>query len=229
MIRAPMHDPSGDETKIGQLLMRQGIVDATQLAQALTIQAQDPMYRPLGKILRMLGFVTGSRLRDVLLRYRKQVLLGELLVKMGILSHHQLVRALEAQEGSTKRLGQILTEMGFVTRSHIADALCDQLGISGVDPGESLPDTELLTKVSATFLRNKKVVPLRLDEDSRLLTVLMEDPTDQETVMDLEKAFKAEVEPIMLLSGNVADVLDKPLGSVHSNRQALWGEIKQYL
>jgi hypothetical protein len=224
-----MHDLSGDDKKIGQLLIREGVIDGTQLAQALTIQAQDAMYRPLGEILRMLGFVTGRRLRDVLLRYRKQILLGDLLVKMGVLSPHQLVQALEARVTSTKRLGQILTEMGFVTRSRLADALCDQLGISGMEPGESLPDTELLAKVSATFLRNNKVVPLRFDEDNRLLTVLMEDPTDQETVMDLEKAFKAEVEPIMLLSGSVGDVLDESLDTAHSCREALWGEIKKYL
>ncbi len=229
MIRAPVHHPPEDEKKIGQLLIRQGAIDGTQLAQALTIQAQDAMYRPLGEILRMLGFVTGRRLRDVLLRYRKQILLGELLVKMGVLSDHQLAQGLEAQVGSARRLGQVLIEMGFVTRSRLADALCDQLGISGMEPGESPPDTRLLARVSPAFLRNKKVVPLRLDEDNRLLTVLMEDPTDQETLMDLEKAFKAEVEPIMLLSGSVGEVLDRPLGPVHSNREALWGEIRKYL
>ena len=224
-----MHDSSQDEKKIGQLLVRQGAIDSTQLAQALTMQAQDATYRPLGEILRMLGFVTGRALHDVLLRYGKQIPLGELLVKMGIISHHQLTQALEAQAGSTKKLGQILTEMGFVTRSRLADALCGQLGISGMEPGESLPDSELLGKVSITFLRSKRVMPLRFDRDNRLLTVLMEDPTDRETVMDLEKAFKAEVEPIMLLTGSVDDLLDEPPGMWPLDREGLWGQVKEYL
>src|SRR5208283_494596 len=154
-----MHDQSQDERKIGQLLVRQGVIDRTQLEQALATQAQEATYKPLGEVLRMLGFVTRRALHDVLLKYRKQILLGELLVKMGIISDGQLTQALEAQAGGTKKLGQILTEMGFVTRSRLADALCIQLGISGMELGESLPDSELLGKVSITFLRRKRVMP----------------------------------------------------------------------
>ena len=223
-----MHDQSQDERKIGQLLVRQGVIDRTQLEQALTMQAQEATYRPLGEVLRMLGFVTRRALHDVLLKYRKQILLGELLVKMGIISDGQLTQAFEAQAGGTKKLGQILTEMGFVTRSRLADALCIQLGISGMEPGESLPDSELLGKVSITFLRRKRVMPLRFDRDNRLLTV-MEDPTDRETIMDLEKTFKADVEPIMLRAGSVDDLLDELLGMWHSDREGLWGRIKEYL
>ena len=224
-----MHDSSPEEKKIGQLLVRQGVIDGTQLAQALTVQAQDPTYRPLGEILRMLGFVTRRALHDVLLRYRKQILLGELLVKMGIISDHQLTQALEAQTGSAKRLGQVLTEMKFVTQSRLADALCDQLGISGMELGESLPDSELLGKVNMTFLRSKRVVPMTFDRDNRLLTVLMEDPTDRETVTDLEKAFKAEVEPVMLLSGSVDDLLDASPGMRPPDREGLWEQVREYL
>jgi type IV pilus assembly protein PilB len=224
-----MHDQSQDERKIGQLLVRQGVIDRTQLEQALTMQAQEATYRPLGEVLRMLGFVTRRALHDVLLKYRKQILLGELLVKMGIISDGQLTQALEAQTGSTKRLGQILTDMGFVTRSLLADALCIQLGISGMELGESLPDSELLGKVSITFLRRKRVMPLRFDRDNRLLTVLMEDPTDREAIMDLEKTFKADVEPIMSRAGSVDDLLDELLGMWHSDREGLWGRIKEYL
>ena len=224
-----MHDQSQDERKIGQLLVRQGVIDRTQLEQALTMQAQEATYRPLGEVLRMLGFVTRRALHDVLLKYRKQILLGELLVKMGIISDGQLTQALEAQAGGTKKLGQILTEIGFVTRSRLADALCIQLGISGMELGESLPDSELLGKVSITFLRRKRVMPLRFDRDNRLLTVVMEDPTDRETIMDLEKIFKADVEPIMLRAGSVDDLLDELLGMWHSDREGLWGRIKEYL
>jgi hypothetical protein len=95
--------------------------------------------------------------------------------------------------------------------------------------GESLPDSELLGKVSITFLRRKRVMPLRFDRDNRLLTVLMEDPTDREAIMDLEKTFKADVEPIMSRAGSVDDLLDELLGMWHSDREGLWGRIKEYL
>ena len=203
-----MQDQSPDSTKIGQLLLREGAIDGRQLEQALTIQAQHATYRPLGEILREPGFVSRRTLHDVLFKYRKQIPLGELLVKMGVIFDYQLLQALKAQEHSTKKLGQILVEKGFVTQSYLAYAISMQLGISRIDPGTALGDKALLGKVNTTFLQSKRVIPLRYNKDNHVLTVLMEDPTDKETIMDLEKIFKADVEPVMLRAGTIGDLLN---------------------
>ena len=213
-----MQDQSLYSTKIGQLLVMEGVIDERQLELALARQAQQPTYKPLGEVLRELGFVSRRTLHDVLLKYRKQIPLGELLVKMGAISDHQLIQALDVQKHSAKKLGEILTEKGFVTRSRLIDAICMQLGIRGIDEGAVLADRDLVSTVSASFLRKSRAMPLKYDKNSRVLTVLLEDPTDKETIANLEKLFKADVEPVMLRTRAIDHLLDEILDMWHLAR-----------
>ena len=213
-----MQDQSIENKRIGRLLVKEGVINEGQLEQALTMQAQKPAYMPLGEILRELGFVSRRKLHDVLLKYQKQIPLGELLVKMGVISDYQLAKALSVQRHSSKKLGQILAEKGFVTRSHLVDAICVQLGISGIDEKSVLPDKELFDNVNATFLRKQRVMPLKYDKNTRILTVLLEDPTAKETIADLEKLFKADIEPVMLRTGAVDHLLDELFDMWHLSR-----------
>jgi hypothetical protein len=48
--------------------------------------------------------------------------------------------------------------------------------------------------------------------------VLLEDPTDQETIADLEKLFKADAEPVALRTGNIDHLLDEILDMWHMSR-----------
>lgn len=209
---------SMENKRIGQLLVKEGVIDEGQIEQALTVQAQQTIYKPLGEILRELGFITKRKLREVLLKYQKQIQLGELLVKMGVISDYQLKQVLFMQEHRSKKLGQLLAEKGFVTRSNLVSAICLQLGISGIDEKSVVPDKDLLDTVNVAFLRRRRVLPLKYDKNSRILTVLFEDPTDRETIADLEKLFKAEVEPVMLRTGAVDNLLDELFDMWHLSR-----------
>jgi MshEN domain len=213
-----MEEQPMESKRIGQLLVKEGVIDEKQLEEALTLQAQQTAYKPLGEVLRELGFVSRVQLQDALVKYRKQIPLGELLVKMGVISDFQLMQALFARERGSKKLGQILAEKGYVTRSRLVDALCLQLGISGIDGRSILPDKDIFNNVNAAFLRRRRVVPLKYDKDRRVLTVLLEDPTDKETIADLEKIFKAEVEPVMLRTGNIDHLLDEIFDMWHRSR-----------
>jgi type IV pilus assembly protein PilB len=213
-----MNQKEVEDKRIGQLLVKEGLINERQIEQALTVQAQESIYKPLGEILRELGFISRRKLHDVLLRYQKQIQLGEILVKMGIISDYQLMQALSRQEQTSKKLGQLLAEENFVTRSNLVGAICVQLGISGIDEKSVVPDKDLLDTVNVAFLRKRRVMPLKYDKNSRILTVLMEDPTDRETIADLEKLFKADVEPVMLRTGAVDNLLDELFDMWHLSR-----------
>ena len=213
-----LQDQPMENIRIGQLLVKEGVIDERQIEQALMVQAQQAIYTPLGEILRELGFISRRKLHDVLLKYQKQIQLGEILVKMGVISDYQLMQVLFMQEHRSKKLGQLLAEKGFVTRSNLVDAICLQLGISGIDEKSVVPDKDLLNTVNVAFLRRRRVMPLKYDKDSRILTVLMEDPTDRGVIEDLEKLFKADVEAVMLRTGAVDNLLDELFYLWHLSR-----------
>jgi type IV pilus assembly protein PilB len=189
------------EMRVGELLVKLGFLDEGQLEQALTVQREQATYKPLGEICKELGFISGGVLRDILFKYRKQILLGELLHKMGVISDDQLNEALQEHKRSGEKLGQILVKKGIVTSSALIDSLCIQLGINKIHPKKDLIDRALLNKANESYFRKKRVVPLRLDKEKRILMVVMEDPTDSETIGDLQKMFNAAIEPAICPSG----------------------------
>ena len=62
--------------------------------------------------------------------------------------------------------------------------------------------------MNANFLYQRKAVPVHYKKDEDVLTVIMEDPLDVETVADLEKIFKTRIEPAMLTHGEIKHLLD---------------------
>lgn len=210
-----MYNKSSGDKRIGQILLNERLINQGQLEQALTVQAQQSVYKPLGEVLKDLGFVSKRDLRGILSKYRKQILLGELFVNMGILSLHQLEQALIIQKNTRKRLGQILVDSRFVTKSQLIDAICVQAGVEGIHLRNTVVDRELLGELNMAFLRHKRVVPLKYDRDCNVLTLLMEDPCDAEAVNDLTKMFRAEIQPVVLRDGSVGHLLDDILDVWH--------------
>jgi len=69
---------------------------------------------------------------------KNKVLLGDLLIKNGIITQEELLKALNKQKeynkkGINKRLGEILIELGFATEKEILKILSKQLGFPFVD------------------------------------------------------------------------------------------------
>ncbi|HNY69670.1 MAG TPA: hypothetical protein PKH14_02680 [Syntrophorhabdus sp.] len=211
------------EMKVGQLLVKRGFLDEGQLEEALTVQRKLKEYKPLGEICKELGFISGRVLRDFLSRYQKQIFLGELINKMGIISDEQLDEALQQQKKSGEKLGQILIKNGMITSAVLIDSLCVQLGIEKMHPRKDHVDRNLLDEANHAYFRKKRVIPLQLDKTKRVLTVVMEDPTDNEAIGDLQKMFNASVEPFIGPPG-VTEFLLNEIFDVwyvsHSHRRA---------
>ncbi|MEN6616815.1 MAG: hypothetical protein ABFD12_09685 [Syntrophorhabdus sp.] len=199
------------ELRVGELLVKLGYLTESQINEALAFRDRQTTYKPLGEILKDLGFISGKKLRDILFRYHKEILLGELLLKWGAISPDQLYEALREQEKTGMKLGKILVKKGNISPSVLVDALCITLGITKLHPRKDLIDKKLLDKASLQYYQKKRIVPLSLDPAARVAKVVMEDPTDTETIGDLEKMFGAEIEPVICSPGEIDHVLSRAL------------------
>jgi type II secretory ATPase GspE/PulE/Tfp pilus assembly ATPase PilB-like protein len=200
--------------KFGQLLVQHGFISEQQLKEALHHQETRTPYRPLGEICVDLGFISTVVLRVVLDRYRKQRLLGDLLLKMGVVSADQLSEALSEQKRGGKRLGQTLLDKRDITKADLAEALSTQLGISKIVPSVYMVDPVLLSKVPPEYLRKHRVVPLlrvvtSCGRNKEIVTVLMEDPLDITTIADLGRVFNAEIQPAVSATLDLEDFLNE--------------------
>lgn len=91
--------------------------------------------------------------------------LGELLVSRNRISARDVERALAAQGEMGGYLGQVLVKLGLVSEQDLGQALSDQLAIPLV-PAAAYPEELLLMEgLSREFLYNNLVVPLSLQGD----------------------------------------------------------------
>src|SRR5882762_11636294 len=83
--------------KIGELLAREGFLSREQLARSIEAQKEEYPSVPLGKVCVALGFVSSSDLAGVLVKHRRHIHIGDLLVHLGLIPTDQLQEMLEYQ------------------------------------------------------------------------------------------------------------------------------------
>ncbi|MEB3222731.1 MAG: C39 family peptidase [Candidatus Sericytochromatia bacterium] len=87
--------------KLGEVLLRLGLIDALELEAVLSLQSDFQQGDPMAV----------------------RLLLGEILIASKRLSRQQLADALAQQQLSKKQIGQVLVDLGFVSKLDIRNAL----------------------------------------------------------------------------------------------------------
>jgi Type II secretion system (T2SS), protein E, N-terminal domain len=188
-------DGSGEQTRrLGELLMRDGLITDTQLEGALRLQAASPSYVPIGHILVAHKLISRKTLTMTLRRYRKSARLGEVLLKAGHITAEQLEEGLELQRGTPLRLGQMLVRLGWVRETTMRDALCTQLQVNFVDIDAIDIDPALAQLIPANLARQHRVVPLLRVDD--VVVLAMDNPAQVDTIAGLESFAGLEIEAV---------------------------------
>ncbi|MEE9542407.1 MAG: ATPase, T2SS/T4P/T4SS family, partial [Thermodesulfobacteriota bacterium] len=182
-----------EKSKIGDLLVKEGYVTKVQLAEALNLQKSKPDYIPLGEAFVELKYLSKSELKDIIKKYQKHVFIGELLVNMGLITNDEMNQALEFQERHPeKKLGEIFVERRFITEDNLIDTLSIQFGIPRIIPDVKIIDTKLLKGLNQTFLFKNEFMPVYKEDN--VLTVVLSNPLDEDTLNILRGFFKCNIE-----------------------------------
>jgi type IV pilus assembly protein PilB len=121
--------------------------------------------------------------------------LGEMLVEGGLIEEGQLVGYLTEQKKSGIKLGQYLIRLGIVKENVILDLLSRQLRIDKYHPDRYPLDLNLASVIPYEMAQKNQVIALR--KKGRLLTVVMTDPLDINTLDSIEVMTNSEVEPVV--------------------------------
>ncbi|MBW1695993.1 MAG: Flp pilus assembly complex ATPase component TadA [Deltaproteobacteria bacterium] len=169
--------------KTGQLLIEEGLVRQEDIEAALQIQRKEAGGAPprkaaprtIGQILCDLNLITPFDLHRVLKKYRKQLRLGELLVRKGVVEAGAVEEALLEQQKRFEPLGDILVKNQKVGVEQLYKALSCQYNIAYRNVKECICNDhqirDLTRIVDMDFAKNNLVVPLSLEE-SRLTLAL---------------------------------------------------------
>jgi type IV pilus assembly protein PilB len=129
-------------------------------------------------------------------RPRQRIRLGQILIEAGLVTQAQLQQALEHQQETGERLGQIILGMGLGSQEGVAAAIAQQLHISFVRLSETRPDEALLLRVPEYLARRHQVIPL--SQADRTLTLGMIDPVDILAIDEVRRVTGLEIEPAVI-------------------------------
>lgn len=126
----------------------------------------------------------------------KRTHLGSLLVEEGHITSDQLEMALaEQRRDPSKRIGEILVGLRFVTPPALLHALSQQLDTPIIDLSKEPPESEALGIVPSEFAMRHHLLPIRRNDET--LVVAMADPLDIHAVDDLRLLTGLDIAPML--------------------------------
>ena len=202
------------DTRIGNLLVKEGLVSDVQLADALRRQRAHSGYIPLGQILVSRKIITQRQLDLVLTTWSKRLKLGDALVRSGVISQEQLDQALTTQKSSKGQIGQVLIKLGFIDDVKMRQALAMQLDIPFLDLDRMTIDRGLAKLVNRAYAKRHLLVPIAAVGET--LTICMDDPTQRHVIEDLTRS-----------SGRVITIVTSSHESIVRAIERMYGDNQQ--
>jgi len=133
---------------------------------------------------------------------RRRIMLGELLLRAGVITEAQLRTALAEQKKWGGKLGTLLVEMNFLEEETLVKALSKQLGLPRVDFRGLVISPDALQKLDATFVEQKQILPISYDKNKNYLVVATSDP--ENLVLIDEIGFRAGCRVKVAIAGEKA-------------------------
>ena len=198
----------GSGKKIGELLLRQGVIDEDQLKHALSENERTKL--PLPKILIRLGMVSEEVLTNILgvqLRNTTRMRIGEMLLSHGFITEAQLNKALEEQKKTGQRLGRTLVALGFMSEERLVEILSAQFEVPYVKLSNFNIDPEVHNLISEDVCRTYKIVPLFVTD--KTLTIAMTDPTNAHVIDIVKFKSQMDVDVVMANEKDVMSAIDR--------------------
>ena len=129
-------------------------------------------------------------------RTKSSDLIGDLLVREGLISEDQLKKALQEQRSNGHRLGYTLVEMGAVSETDLTRVLARKYRVKAVDLSRiGNIDKRVVNLVKPEIAVRHLVLPLR--RVGRTLTVAMSNPTNLDAIDELRFSTGYDIEPVV--------------------------------
>ena len=101
--------------------------------------------------------------------------IGEVLTEKGYVTEEQITQALTYQKGHRdKRVGQILMELGFVTENQVLEALASKLHMEIVEVAQLVVEVEAVAMVDKNLAEKNLILPVRVRDHN--MTLVTNDP-----------------------------------------------------
>jgi type IV pilus assembly protein PilB len=140
----------------------------------------------------------------------KRKRLGEVLRERGHISHAELCKAIEEQQGKLIHLGDLMLERGLVSKKDLASALAELTHVPYIDCESIEVDPEILNLVPHAMAQRCCVLPVYAQ--GAKLVVAMAEPQNLHVVDELRFATGMEIVPRLSFRSEIKAAIEKCYG-----------------
>ncbi|HZI93964.1 MAG TPA: ATPase, T2SS/T4P/T4SS family [Patescibacteria group bacterium] len=128
---------------------------------------------------------------------QSRMLIGEVLVRSGIISTEDLLNALNKQKVDGRRLGEILVESGALPADRLERFLQSQHTATAIDVHRARVDAMMIRRLGVEQCITDRILPLEAEafRDRHIMTLAMADPSDATALQRVSKATGYQVIP----------------------------------
>ena len=150
--------------------------------------------------------------------------IGQILVDLGFLTDEQLEAVLEEQEQQPGALlGKIAEDMQLITDEQLIQALAEQMGMQTITLEDVKLDPEVLAKISETMSQLYRVVPVRFEGNT--LTLATCDPQNLTIQDELRTFLGYEIRMVVATERDVLQTIAKYYDSESESVEKLVAEL----
>jgi MSHA biogenesis protein MshE len=137
---------------------------------------------------------------------KKKIRVGDLLVEKELITEAQLMDALAEQNRTGKKIGQVLTDLKFVSEDKLLSCLSDHFHYPYVDLNRYKIQADVVRILPETYARRYRCIVLA--EQPGGLLIGLSDPTDLKIIDDLQRQLKRLVLPAFISEDILLTTLD---------------------
>ncbi|QQE11947.1 type II/IV secretion system protein [Planctomycetota bacterium] len=147
---------------------------------------------------------------------RKRRQIGEILKRWGLVDDQQIEEAAKIAQGSRKRIGDVLTELGYAQQNDVAKALASQFDMEFVDLDQpNVVHKDNLSLIPMDII--KKYIVLPLGKEGNTLKVLVHDPMDLDLIDDLQFRLGGKIELALGAKAKIKEYIDSMLSETKAS------------
>lgn len=141
----------------------------------------------------------------------EKLLLGEKLVKQGLITNDKLEIGLKEQQTSKTKIGETLVNLGFVSSEDMLKTLAGHLGMRYLSFSEFPKVLSEDLSASMKFMKQYKVVPI--GKENGVVKVVMADPLDVYALNALRLFYNSDVEICLSSEKDIAEAIEQYFGN----------------
>ncbi len=141
--------------------------------------------------------------------------LTTLLVQNNLLTPDKLEKALKIQKEKKERIGDILVELGYISRDNLLEVLSTELNIPAIHLSRYKISPETLALVSKKVAEHYCLIPVSSFEST--ITLAMSDPMNVNALDDIHRTTGLEVRPMLASDKDIKEAIEHYYGE-NANR-----------